>query len=729
MRTLSSATVVCLEPVQLLPPAPWGSPPTPLLPRWHLETLSTVSLPAELLARPSYSASAVPGRVLGDLARIWELRSEPVAVGVLRALYQLVSRYPVPPWDHVVIPSGAHLSRLLECPFRIRAMNCIRKAVKTGRLRSDRAVTVGQLLSLENLGQSTLLEVMCVAEAATDSGFLTGLQRAESTAQHPLSPPPTDLPASSMDSWGDATELFKKLLAVSGEFHGARTLADALMSDLGKLISALEMADSFDRVLLADLVPGPTMAESVLQGLRELWKTLSSVERLTFEHRVAAPKPLPLEQVGRKANLTRERIRQIQKSIESSMRPPDGTFADVGWWLSAIATVVQHHAGPVIAESDLQERIAATFPNKEDPGADRAMAPMARRLLRKRLGYRSSDGICLDEAASKVVEGLKAAGRSIADDVGLIDEHQLQGWLPDEDWRVHWDVLLGQCGFRRLSDRLALRDTKKARVKVALLVIGRPATREELGALCGTDPARVGSLLSGIASVVRADKKRWGLAEWVEDEYEGIPAEIVQRIEEDGGATRLDRLVEELPRLFGVTESSVRSYVATSKFLLRDGYVSVADESTISLRPLADAVHGYTLDGRPYWRFKVEARYFDGYSLAGVPPEIVSALGCGPDDRISVPVSDPAGCGPVSVGWRLASTTGTDVGYLSEPLRRLGAGPGEHVLLVIGGRGSISFGFDVLARENWADRGAGNVGSGDRGRDILERIKNRRRGL
>ena len=47
---------------------------------------------------------------------------------------------------------------------------------------------------------------------------------------------------------------------------------------------------------------------------------------------------------------------------------------------------------------------------------------------------------------------------------------------------------------------------------------------------------------------MRADKNRWGLAEWIDDEYEGIAAEIVQRIEEDGGATRLERLIDELPK-------------------------------------------------------------------------------------------------------------------------------------------------------------------------------------
>ena len=562
--------MVCVEPVQLLPPAPWGSPPTPLLPRWHLETLSTVPLPAELLARPSYSASAVPGRVLGDLAQIWQLRSEPVAVGALRTLLQLVSRYPDPPWDHVVIPPGADLSRLLECPFRTRAMNCIRMAVKSGRLRPDGTVTVGQLLSLKNLGRSTLLEVMCVAEAATDNGFLTSTcsTRTPELSPSPLPAEPVDC---SNDGWGNVVPLLKRLLAVSIEFHGARTLSDALTSDLGKLMTTLSMAASFDRVPLANLAMGQTMAEEFLLALAEFWESLSPREQLIFEHRVAS-KSRTLEDLGSKLDLTRERVRQIQKLIECKWRHPATAASEARWWLGAIAAIVHQNAGPVTAESELEDRISAFFPGGGQIRSTASVARAARQLLRKELGYRCADGVCLDAAAFAVVENLKATARSIADDAGLIDEHELRARLLDETLWPHWETLLRQSRLQRLSGRLALRDTKKARLKAALLRIGRPATKEELREICGAAaPTRVSNYLSAMTGVVRADKKRWGLAEWVEDEYEGIPAEIVQRIEEDAGATRLERLVEELPRLFGVSENSVRLFCNAAMFVVDDG--------------------------------------------------------------------------------------------------------------------------------------------------------------
>jgi len=287
---------------------------------------------------------------------------------------------------------------------------------------------------------------------------------------------------------------------------------------------------------------------------------------------------------------------------------------------------------------------------------------------------------------------------------------------------------LEHCGLHRLSGTLALRNTKKAQVKAAVTAIARPATKEEIADICGIALGRLGSTLSSIAGVVRADKKRWGLSEWIEDEYEGIPAEIVQRIEEDGGATRLERLLEELPRMFGVTENSVRMYVATQRFHLRDGYVSLADPSVISLQQLDDTIHGYTDDGLPYWRFRVEERYFRGYSLTGLPPEIVKAIGCEPDGRIRVSVASPVDSQPVSVGWPLASTVGPFVGYLADSLKKLGAHSGEHVLLVINGPGNISFRREPLI-EGERVEGRGHNLTADRGRDLLARIEARRRSL
>lgn len=172
-----------------------------------------------------------------------------------------------------------------------------------------------------------------------------------------------------------------------------------------------------------------------------------------------------------------------------------------------------------------------------------------------------------------VVDNLRQTAVQLADDVGLIDEESLRDHLPHDEWDYFYPELIRRCGFHRISGQLALRDTVKVRAKAALLSIGRISSKDEIALLSGIDVNRISSVLYLIPSVARADKSRWGLTQWIDDIYEGIPAEIQQRVEEDGGATTLERLLDELPRLFNVSESSVLTYVGTPKFILQDGIV------------------------------------------------------------------------------------------------------------------------------------------------------------
>ena len=341
-------------------------------------------------------------------------------------------------------------------------------------------------------------------------------------------------------------------------------------------------------------------------------------------------------------------------------------------------------------------------------------------MLRAELDYSCEDGVCLHPDADEVLEQLRGAP---TDDAWLVDEAELLASIP-HDWATHWDVLLARAGFHRFGTQLASRDTTKARVKAAMIDLGRPATRDEIAKQAEfpeEPPARLSALLSGLPSVGRAGKDTWALLDRIDDVYEGIPTEITQRIHEDGGATTLSRLLEELPRKFGVSESSVRTYVATPQFTLRDGFVSVADESTLKYRDFEDVIDGRTDSGDPFWEFTVESRFFEGYSVLGFPPELARHLGCEPNGSIRVNISAPEQCRPISVIWRLASSTGASVGYLMDPLQALGVDSGSQVRLVFVSGSTVRF--------EAVDRPTRATTSGTVAGDLLERLKQRRQVL
>ena len=587
---------------------------------------------------------------------------------------------------------------------------------------------------MTNFGIASLLDLMCVAEAAIDCDFLV------TPPQMP--PEPTGAPDTSAVAWGNANALLQKMLSVSMQFDGSVTLNDALGSDLVEIARALGLTEALNSIKLADLADGPTLSEETLGDLATSWQQRSPTARMVISDRILSDDPLSLQEVADKACLSRERVRQIQKKVHQDWFDSSLDRAKV----ASIADLLRPKIPPITSASEFENHIARIFPNdarSESPqgnharpetdadlqSEDRGSAvEVARHLLRKELRYSCVNGALLSPDAGKVVQDLKQAAKTMADDEGIVKEHELREHLALDDWQRHWETLRTVSGLYSVDGLILLRDTGRARVKAAVLSIGRSATKEEIAQRCGLTPVRVSSHLSQISDVVRADKIRWGLADWVEDEYEGIPAEIIQRIDEDGGATRLERLLEELPRLFGVSAGSVEAYAKSAKFQISEGYVSFADPSLITLRALDDVTHGRTAEGLPFFSFKVESRYFDGYSLAGLPPEIAKSLGCEPDGRLRVPIVAPTGCGPASVNWPLSSLTGANLGYLSAPLRALGAKQGDRIHLVLEASGAISLRRPGPSESATADPAESNQSS-DRARELLERMKERRRGF
>lgn len=681
-----------------LPLAPWGSPPTPLLPRWYREALSALKLPTKLRVINSKV------KTIGDLDRFWTDIKTPIPKESLKQIIEFVYAHSLPPLNTVVIPAGMDHAELQKYPLKHRTINALRKA---SLLEGSEAISVGQLLSLKNFGHVSLIDLMCVSELAL--------------ARHstPISVPNITTNESNVETkindyqhkeQNKLVESLRPLLAAAEEFYGIVTVGDALKLDLASLASTIRIEAPLDSLMISDITDGYRISDNICQELESMLESMSPTEHLIIENRLVATKPMSLEELGQRVGVSRERVRQIQRKLQRMIEKTIGTEMD------KIADLSVKKMGPIISETEFNHLVTSIF-DKHD--FNQRVFGIARHRLRNRLEYSCINGICYNKSALTIIENLKTSALQLVDDVGLIDETALLDHLSDSKWSVHLPDLINCCGFRKFSGRLALQDKAKPKIKAALLEIGQPATKEEIASVAGLDPAKVGGHLSAIPSIARADKTRWGIVEWIDDIYEGIPAEIIQRIEEDGGATTFERLVEELPRLFGVSESSVRSYIGTPQFLLQDGYVSLADYSSLTLRNFDDVIHGRTESGEPYWTFLAEDRYFDGYSLVGLPPELAREFGCTPNGNTQIHVVKPEGCRDLSVNWRLASLSGASLGYLSEPLERLGVNSGDRVRMVIRSSKTVE-----LCRENTVTIASDYSDSAE---SLLERMKNRRK--
>ena len=417
------------------------------------------------------------------------------------------------------------------------------------------------------------------------------------------------------------------------------------------------------------LVDGRRIAAMATQRVASYRESFTPREHALIEKRLFRAAPATLESLAAPFGISRERLRQIQARLIGRLEERAGDD------LERLAAMGRERLDHVTTPQRLDDVVAELLPEADHP---QPAVDLTRRMLKSRLDYRILHHHCLDRRARAVVETLRDAAVDISDD-------ELWTHLPHGSWNEVFPQLVEATGLERCGPLLALRRSIAGRVKAAVVTIGRPATKEEIARAAGLRTRQIGSALARIRSIGRADKSRWGLREWLDEEYDGLPSLIERRIHEGGGSASLGALMSELPTKFGVSNLSVNAVARTPQFEVRGGRVRLADASAIELRPLQTVIHGRTPSGDPFWTFRVQERYLRGYSLAGLPPEIANELGAGPNGSAKVTVCSPAGCKPLSVHWRLTSVTGASLGYLSEPLRRLRVGSGDYVRLVLRG--------------------------------------------
>lgn len=421
-----------------------------------------------------------------------------------------------------------------------------------------------------------------------------------------------------------------------------------------------------------------------ISALGQLIAETNDVGVIVLESRIAAAVPLSLAEIGRSVGRTGERIRGIESKLRSRIDEALGPF------LVQVISPLTDWLGDFADDERLRGAIAALT-----GGVDDLSGRIISRRLMVELGYQDNGGIWTSRRAVDAAGQLAVLAREFSDDVGCVDEARLHRSELGQRWGDDWAEMLSAAGLTRTCGVLVLAATRRAQVASALISIGRPATRSEIEDRLRPEidgpMFRVDAALAGMEGVVRASKTTWGFEEWVDDVYEGIPAEIRQRITEDGGSTRMSRLLDEIPRLFDVRESSVRAYLETPAFRIEHGWVSEARSYSGHLGTLDDVTDGATESGDRFWTFEVESRFLKGYSLPGVPPEVSIALGASFGEKSTASVRHPAGCSEVSVIWRTTSMHGPEIGRLAPALEALQATGGERVRLVIHARGEISF--------------------------------------
>ena len=620
-------------------------------------------------------------------------------------LFPLNGRRGMPDPSSVVWPAGLNRQVLAELPLTVRTDNCLRS---DQFLDGSGDVTVFELMRIQNFGRKSLKDLLLALERFLITYTQTP-QRLPYQATGLVRQACSDVAAATLPSdWDNAASVLRPLLAAAAELKSVQTISDVLSGEIGDLARKMAMSPELESIRVENLVVGTQGPVSItVERLKGTLLAMSTIQQLVVEHRLLQKPPMTLDEVGTLAGVTRERIRQIQVKVERKVTQA------MGIEMQLVASVLQEELAPIMREQAFDRQVDA----KLEKGAS-----LSERLLRSavvvEMGYMCQNGMYINEQARLVIAEIRNRVTSLIDDAGLVDEPQLLATLPDEGWHQYWPILRRHIIPHEMHGCLAIRNSAKARAKSALISIGRAATREEIAKVCGLSAIQVAGAFSNIPSVVRASKEEWALKGWVDDEYDGIVGEIIQRIMEDGGSTSTERVLRELPEKFGVSLRSVHAYMQTPKFLIRDGWISQANVSSIKLRPLEDTVHGLDENGAPYWTFAVEPRLFDGYSVLGVPPEFAKALGCEPDGGARLHIENLPLCHDLSMRWRLASTTGASLGYVADALETIGIREGQIVRVTLKGPNRVTL---------TEHRDPGSRPPKQEADEIIERMKNRRR--
>ena len=488
-------------------------------------------------------------------------------------------------------------------------------------------------------------------------------------------------------SYSDFRDAVERLLGCAVLFHGAENLGDLADIDLAALLQESGLGDVADSIEIANTA---AVLRSEIQIGAEFCKALEGLDerrRVIARKRTYARDPEKLAALGHEFGVSRERARQLEVRLRRTVD------LEVAHLVKRAATWLERAVGSA-AKPVKFERILSLLVD-DAPPEWRTAAEVA---VMAEGGYEVLDGVVGNRAFKDQIERARRVAPDFANEAGVIDEESLRLVVDAVD-TPEWEALTRNARLVRIGDNLVARDTRRARVFLALQAIGKPSPRGTIAVVAElADNSSLSSLLSSDPLFVRFTKDKWGLSAWTDEPYEGVVEAIVKRIEEAGGEIEISLLVAEIPVKFEVLPATVRNYIGTRKFEINGDKVRVVAEPVAPVQDLSSARDVvWRRDGTPVLRFTVGPHHLKGNSQK-ISVAVAQHLGVGLDGSVKIPFVQPQGVDDASVIWRSYDPNGPEMGRLREALLKAGIEPGQHAHVLLRREGLRLFakGSDIL---------------------------------
>lgn len=458
-------------------------------------------------------------------------------------------------------------------------------------------------------------------------------------------------------------------LLIAKEVAGTETLGDFYSSAYPQILSYTDLGSTGERRI--DELTNNTSLQEILSS--RIVSVLDELDQKDLSILITRyrEKKVTLADLGEQMGMTRERVRQLQRKAEGKIEYHLGTPMK----MIAKAVVLKH---PIeVSKEQLEGDISELYPN------DNALHQYFVRKTIEIAGYQQLNGTYLTPFAQDELKKFRLSLKWNISSEEVIPESEVIE-LSERMGGIDIDTLTELIKLKKLyNGYYSFRNTIMSRLHAFLKEIGEPVTKEEMMRGTGLRSRQVEVVLMNSNSIVRATKDKWGLREYVEEEYRGISAEIEDRINQEGGSTSMKRLLEEIPRKFDVKRGSIYVYAKTPRFKIEGDRISLAEPEDYQYRDLDEVIDGRDEEGRPYQDFIVKEQHFRGFSQPNFTPEFAREVGCWPDSHIKAHVVYPEAAEDVSVTWKLSSATYASIGYLTQPLRVMGAQPGDRIEVAI----------------------------------------------
>ena len=421
-----------------------------------------------------------------------------------------------------------------------------------------------------------------------------------------------------------------------------------------------------------------TPAPDLVSTLENIWNSFTPREQFIAQRRFVDTSKCTLQELGDQLELTRERIRQLEaKVIERFERT-------IGDQIETLSKQLVDKYGAMIPKESFVNTIDA-----ELIGVSSRNKALFTKIFLRYLKYYFNNGFYLSPGGEVVISNYLHYINT--NNLLLVDEMTLAR-INLEFWYKYRDEIKQCLGLVRLPyGSFARKDSVSTRVLDTLKHLGIPATKEQIAEYSGIPEEKLTNRLRLIRGVVKVSNNMWGLGSSKHSQYVGVVDEMLRVIEQHGGRVSVRNLKSEIKRRCNVKDSTIIAYLYTAQFVIEDKMIRLSTENDVRLRPLAQTIDGRTGNGAPYWIIKVKARHLKGHSVVGLPPELAYYLKCEPNTRSRIPIHYPLECRDMSITWRLASTTGLQIGYLADVMKKLRVQEGDHVRLIVQDGARVGF--------------------------------------